>query len=387
MPWKETNAVYERRKFIEEYWTRQWSVAELAERYGISRKTACKWIERQRQGGFSALVDLSRAPRTRPHRVTDEVANRIVELRQKYPSWGPKKLKSWLEANEPRNAWPATSTIGALLKSRGLVEERRRRRRTPLSSQPLAAATGANVVWSADFKGQFKVRGRYCYPLTITDNFSRYVLVVQSTKDTQAESVMPVFEKAFREFGLPWRIRTDNGAPFASKAIGGLSRLSIWWVKLGITPERIEPGQPQQNGRHERMHRTLKAETARPPKATEELQQEAFDSFRRIFNEERPHEALEQKTPASIYMPSSREMPDEVPDPDYPYDFVVRRVGPRGVVSWGNGQAYISRLLAGEAVGIEEIGDGVAQLWFGPIYLGLLRREANRKLTFVENKG
>lgn len=387
MPWKETNAVDERIRFIEDYWTRRWSVAELAERYGVSRKTAYKWIERQRQGGFAALADKSRAPRRRPNRVSSEVANRIVELRQRHPSWGPKKLKSWLENNQPKQVWPAASTIGALLKSRGLVAERHKKRRTPLSTQPLAAATESNMVWSADFKGQFKVGGRYCYPLTITDNFSRYILAVEGVNGTQEKTAKPIFERAFHENGLPWRIRTDNGAPFASKAVGGLSRLSIWWVKLGITPERIEPGQPQQNGRHERMHRTLKAETARPPKSNEELQQEAFDSFRKVFNDERPHEALNQQPPASVYLPSSREMPNEVSDPDYPYDFITRRVRSNGHLRWEGGESYLSTLLSKEAVGIEEIGDGLAQLWFGPIYLGLLRKEVGNKITFIENKG
>lgn len=387
MPWKETSAVDERRKFIEEYWTRHWSVGELAERYGISRKTAYKWIERYRQGGKGALAELSRAPKTRPHRVDQETARLILELRERHRFWGPKKLKAWLESQRPDVKWPAASTIGALLKSHGLVGERRVKRRTPLRTQPLAAATEPNLLWSADFKGHFRVAGRYCYPLTITDNFSRYLLVVQSVRDTREQTVKPIFERAFREYGLPLRIRTDNGAPFASKAIGGLSRLSIWWVRLGITPERIDPGQPQQNGRHERMHRTLKAETASPPRPSEQVQQEAFDAFRREYNEERPHEALDQKPPASVYVPSSPEMPNEVPDPEYPHDFIVRRVAENGVVAWAGSRAYVSTLLAGEAIGIEEIDDGVAQLWFGPIYLGLMKQVGNKQLEFIENEG
>lgn len=387
MPWTETRAVDERKKFIEDYWARQWSVAELAERYGISRKTAYKWIERQRQGGFAALVEMSRAPKTRPHRVDEATARLIVELRQKHRFWGPKKLKAWLEAHAPETKWPAASTIGELLKARGLVQERRPRRRTPLRSQPLAAATEPNVVWSADFKGQFRVAGRYCYPLTISDNFSRYLLTVQGVADERERTVKPVFEQAFREYGLPLRIRTDNGPPFASKAVGGLSRLSVWWVKLGITPERIEPGKPQQNGRHERMHRTLKAQTAQPPRPSAEAQQEAFDEFRRIYNDERPHEALNQKPPASAYEPSTREMPMDVPDPEYPRDFLVRRATRVGSLKWGGGETYVASLLAHEAIGIEEIDDGVAQLWFGPIYLGRLTQLGKKEVQFAENKG
>lgn len=360
---------------------------ELARRYGVSRKTAYKWRDRYHQGGISGLSDLSRAPRTRPHRVDEQRAKAIIELRQKHRYWGPKKLKAWLEQHVPETTWPAASTIGDLLKARGLVEERRRRRRTPLATQPLAAATEPNVVWSADFKGQFKVGGRYCYPLTISDNCSRYLLTVESADDQREPTVKPLFERAFKEYGLPLRIRTDNGPPFASKAVGGLSRLSIWWVRLGVTPERIEPGQPQQNGRHERMHRTLKAQTAQPPRPSAELQQAAFDEFRRTYNEERPHEALKQKTPASVYEPSSRVMPDELPDPDYPTEFLVRRLHRSGGLKWGGTETYVSTLLGREAVGIEEIDDGIAQLWFGPIYLGLVKQLGKQKVEFIENKG
>lgn len=376
----------ERAKFIEEWLRRRQPTAQLAEQFGVSRKTAYKWLERFHQGGLAALTDASRAPLARPHRVDEKTAKLIVELRQRHRFWGPKKLKAWLEANEPEGRWPAASTIGALLKSRGLVEPRRKRRRTPISSQPLAAATQPNVVWSADFKGQFKVGGRYCYPLTITDNFSRYLLKVQAVGDEREPTVRPVFEQAFRENGLPLRMRTDNGPPFASKAVGGLSKLSVWWVRLGITPERIEPGQPQQNGRHERMHRTLKAETTQPPKPTEEAQQAAFDDFRRVFNEERPHEALKQKTPASLHECSSRPMPEEVPDPDYPPEFLVRRLNNTGVLSWGGTSTYIANLLKHEAIGIEEVDDGVAQIWFGPIYLGVVRQLGKAEVEFTENK-
>lgn len=387
MPWKETRAVDERRKFIEEWLRTRAPMAELAERYGVSRKTAYKWRDRYHQGGLSGLVDGSRAPLTRSNRVDEQTAELIVALRQKYRFWGPKKLKAWLETNDPETTWPAASTIGELLKTRGLVEGRRKRRRTPLSKQPLAAATESNIVWSTDFKGQFRVAGRYCFPLTITDNYSRFLLTVHGVDDERETTVKPIFERAFREYGLPYRIRSDNGPPFASRAIGGLSKLSIWWVKNGVTPERIEPGKPQQNGRHERMHRTLKAETAKPPMPSAELQQTAFDNFIQEFNYERPHEALGQKPPASLYVPSHREMPTQPSDPEYPPEFLVRRLNDTGKLFWGGTRTYLGQVLAGETVGIEEIDDGVAQLWFGPIYLGLLRQLGKQKVELFENKG
>lgn len=387
MPWKETQAVDERRKFIEEWLRRRAPMAQLAAEFGVSRKTAYKWAERYHQGGLAGLVDASRAPHTRPQQVDEATAKKIVELRQRHPFWGPKKLRAWLEQHAPEIRWPAVSTMGELLKARGLVEERRKRRRTPLSTQPLAAATESNIVWSADFKGQFKVGGRYCYPLTISDNFSRFLLAVDGVDDEREPTVKPIFERVFRDDGLPLRMRTDNGPPFASKAIGGLSRLSVWWVKLGITPERIEPGQPQQNGRHERMHRTLKAQTARPPRPTREAQQAAFDEFRGVYNAERPHEALQQRPPASVYQRSMRVWSGEVNDPDYPNDFLVRRVSKSGELRWGGVTTYIATVLAGEAIGIEDVDDGVAQLWFGPIYLGTMTQLGKEKVELLPNNG
>ena len=387
MPWKETQAVDERRKFIEEWLRRRAPMAQLAAEFGVSRKTAYKWAERYHQGGLAGLVDASRAPHTRPQQVDEATAKKIVELRQRHPFWGPKKLRAWLEQHAPEIRWPAVSTMGELLKARGLVEERRKRRRTPLSTQPLAAATESNIVWSADFKGQFKVGGRYCYPLTISDNFSRFLLAVDGVDDEREPTVKPIFERVFRDDGLPLRMRTDNGPPFASKAIGGLSRLSVWWVKLGITPERIESGQPQQNGRHERMHRTLKAQTARPPRPTREAQQAAFDEFRGVYNAERPHEALQQRPPASVYQRSMRVWSGEVNDPDYPNDFLVRRVSKSGELRWGGVTTYIATVLAGEAIGIEDVDDGVAQLWFGPIYLGTMTQLGKEKVELLPNNG
>jgi putative transposase len=385
VPWKEILVVEQRQAFIEAWLRKDESFNALCERFGVSRKAGYKWVERFRQGGIANLVDRSRAPRSRPQTTPEPVAEAIVRLRQKRCFWGPRKLRAWLASKDPDTQWPAASTIGDLLKARGLVEPVRRRPRVPCSTQPLAAATAPNVVWSADFKGCFRVAGRVCNPLTITDNFSRMLLRLERVDTLREEHVAPVFDAAFEEYGLPWRIRTDNGAPFATRSPGGLSKLSVKWVKLGIIPERIEPGKPQQNGRHERMHRTLKLETASPPRPSMELQQHAFEHFRAVYNEERPHEALGQKTPASMYGRSPRVQPSELPDPEYPDDFELRRVHHNGTIGWHRHQPSLGVVLADQVVGLEPIRDGVWQVWFGPIYLGLFRELSKGRSEFIKN--
>jgi transposase InsO family protein len=331
------------------------------------------------------LADRSRRPLHVPQAVSEEVAAAVVAARKQHPLWGPRKLRAFLAERAPQQHWPAASTIGLLLKERGLIPERRRRIRTPMPTQPLAAATEANVVWCTDFKGCFRVGGQYCHPLTISDAFSRYLLRVQSVEAERFEHVQPVFEAAFREYGMPWRIRSDNGAPFASKALGGLSRLSVWWVRLGITPERIVPGHPEQNGRHERMHRTLKDQTAKPACSSSELQQGAFDAFRQEYNHERPHEALAQKTPASRYEPSRRAFPERLGDPEYPPEFELRRIGENAQLRFHGAHLSLSEVLAGQEVGIEEVSDGRWQLWFGPIYLGTITAAGKGRLELHRN--
>jgi transposase InsO family protein len=355
--------------------------------HGITRQLGYKWVERFHDGGMANLVDRSRAPIHRPHATPAEVVDAIVALRVRFTQYGPRKIRSQLVLQHPDVHWPAASTIGDLLKARGLVTERKRRRRTPTFTQPLAAATEPNIVWSADFKGCFRVAGRWCHPLTITDNASRYLLCVHGVDGERDELAWPLFERTFREYGLPWRIRTDNGSPFASRAaIAGLSRTSVRLTRLGIIHERIEPGKPQQNGRHERMHRTLKAHVARPPKSSTEEQQRAFDDFRRHYNHERPHEALGQKTPDSVYVCSPRELPNELPEPDYPDDFVVRRASTSGVLRWNAGRVRLGRVLQCEVIGLEPIADGVHHLWFGHVYLGLLREMKKGANEFIPNQ-
>lgn len=369
----------QRQEFVLAHLRGDQTMTQLCRDFGVSRKTGYKWVERFFESGLPGLVEHSRAPHERPHALDESTANALVQLRKKQPTWGPKKLLAYLSGKNPDKIWPAQSTIGALLKRHGLVEERRRRRRTPRSSHPLAAATAPNVVWCVDFKGKFRVGRQYCNPLTISDAHSRFLLECRKTEGERTEQVKAVFEHVFHEYGLPLRIRSDNGSPFASQAVGGLSRLSVWWVKLGILPERIEPGHPEQNGSHERMHRTLKLETASPPRSTLDAQQAAFDCFRYTYNHERPHEALGQRTPASVYTPSPRPMPSYVGEPEYPDDFDVRRVLLNGHFSFRNLQVQLSKVLTGEVIGLEEIDDGKRQLWFGPIYLGLMIEQGKGK--------
>lgn len=385
MPWKASCVVDQRQQFIEAWLRRDEPLTLLCAQFGVSRKAAYKWIARFHQGGCAALVDQSRAPRRRPQATPQPVVDAIVKLREKHRFWGPRKLRAWLLDKQPDVQWPAASTIGDLLKVRGLVTAKRRRARVPLCTQPLASATEPNIVWSADFKGHFRVGGRVCEPLTITDNCSRLIIRLQRVDTLRVEHVRPVFESAFEEYGLPWRIRTDNGSPFATRSPGGLSKLAVWWVKLGITPERIEPGKPQQNGRHERMHRTLKLETATPPRESFDAQQAAFDKFRETYNEERPHEALGFKTPSTAHEPSQRPYKATTDDPEYPDDFELRRVRDDGTFRIGTNKLSVGTPLAGEIVGIETVGDDVSQLWFGPIYLGTVRTLSKGGFEFIKN--
>jgi transposase InsO family protein len=361
-------------------------MTELCSAYGITRTCGYKWVQRFHDGGVPALADRSRAPRNHPNAISDDVIASIVALRKRHMNWGPKKLLKVLSTRDPDKNWPAESTVSVILKRRDLVEVKRRRKRTPHSEQPLAAATDPNIVWCTDFKGQFHVGKKYCHPLTITDAYSRFLLCCDGMEGEHFEPVQRSFERVFREYGLPLRIRSDNGTPFASTSAGGLSSLSIWWIRLGIMPERIQPGKPQQNGRHERMHRTLKQETAKPPQSEWQAQQDAFDHFRHEYNHERPHEALDQEVPASRYQSSPRPFPDQLGDPEYPDSFIVRRVAKDGKLYYRNLKTKFSKLLSGQAVGIEEIDDEKWQLWFGPVYLGLLSQLPRGKFEFLTNR-
>ncbi len=372
MPWKETSPMNERVKFVAAMLAAEDSFGELCERFGISRKQGYKWKERYEAGGVEALVDRSRAPRSHPHAVSPEVMQLLVAARKKHPRWGPRKLLVIVGRQHPRVQLPAASTVGAMLKKRGLVGRVRRVRRSDPYKDRLGPYDAPNRVWCADFKGNFGVGGERCNPLTISDGFSRYLLTCKALRRTICAPVMRSFEAAFREFGLPDAIRTDNGPPFSTLAPGGLSRLAIWWIRLGIRPERIMPGRPDQNGRHERMHRTLKAETARPPATSMRAQQARFDRFREEYNNVRPHEAIGQATPSSLYQPALRAFPRVLPQLEYPDHFEICRTYPNGIISWRRSQWYLSGCLKNELIGLEEVDNDRWRVFFGTILLGIL---------------
>jgi putative transposase len=361
----------ERFRFIEEWKRDEESVAELCRQFGVSRKTAYKWLGRYEGGGIEALRDRSRAPHEHPNQVLDEVEDAIVQARGAHPHWGPVKLRAWLERTAPEIGWPAASTIGEILRRHELTLPRKKRAKAAANSEPLKHAEGSNAVWCADFKGWFRCQdGRRCDPLTITDAYSRFLLVCQAVRRPDFWHVQPLFEAAFRKYGLPSSMRSDNGAPFASVGIGGLSELSVWWIKLGIRPERIQPGRPAENGRHERMHRTLKQETARPPQANLREQQKVFDRFHQEYNYERPHQALDGKTPAELYDESPRAYPSRLEPIEYPEGFQIRRVSPGGQIRWNSAYVFVGRVLGGETIGLEPMGDSQWRAWFSFYELG-----------------
>ena len=373
MPWRETTPMHQRTLFIADHLRGTRSVTELCAEYGISRKTAYKWIDRYIRRGPSGLEDRSRRPRDTPTATPAPIVEALIALRHRHPTWGPKKLLAYLRRRHPTWRLPGRSVTAALLKRRGLIRRRTPRRVIGHPGKPTALIVAPNQVWCADFKGQFRMgNGRYCYPLTVTDGFSRYLLGCHGLPSTAVQGTKPVFTRLFQEFGLPQYIRSDNGVPFATNTLARLSRLSAWWVRLGILPQLIEPGRPQQNGRHERMHRTLKQEATRPPARAMSSQQRRFDRFRREFNEERPHEALDQRPPAAVYQPSPRPMPSMLPPLDYPDRFEVRYVSANGGIRWNKAWVNVSTTCIGEYVGLEEIDDGIWNVYFGALRLGRL---------------
>lgn len=380
MTWKETCTVSERRLFVEAWLSRAFEVSTLCERFGVSRKTGHKWINRFKAEGMSGLEDRSRARHSQDHRTPEAMQERILALKYQYPEWGPVTIQSALYRAEPQTRWPAVSTIGSLLDAHGLVRPRRPRQKVPPHSQPLAHATEPNAVWSSDFKGQFRLGdGRWCYPLTLSDNHSRLLLACEGLSGPHLEPSIAVYKRVFREHGLPQAIRTDNGWPFALNTLGGLSPLSIWWLRLGVYPERIAPGCPQENGRHERMHRTLKAATAKPPKGNMSAQQRAFNGFLKEFNEERPHQALPRgKCPADVHRRSLREYPEQLPALEYPDGFDVRKVKCGGYIKLFGEPIYTTRQLTGEFVGLEPLDHGRWQLYFGALKLGVVDERVGR---------
>jgi putative transposase len=371
MPWRERSPVDERVQFISDYQRQLFSMTELCDRFGISRKTGYKWLSRYTAGGAAALMPRSSRPHHTPQATPPAIGAAIVALRKRYPQMGGKKILTILAERQPTWPLPAVSTANDMLKRAGLVASRRRRRLLGHPGHHAPVTTAPNDTWTADFKGPFRTRdAQLCYPLTICDAYSRYLLRCDALPAPTNRGAMAVFRRAFAMYGLPHRIRTDNGEPFAAASLGRLSRLSVWWIRLGILPDLIAPASPQQNGAHERMHRTLKAHTVVAPSPNRIAQQRRFRGFRQHYNEERPHEALGQRPPARLYRPSARALPERLDPVCYPGHYERRRVHAPGVMSWQSRNIVISTVLIGEDIGLEPIDDGEWDLHFGPIRLG-----------------
>jgi len=368
----------EKLRFIADRLRGEETMVELCARYGVSREAGYELLRRHAAEGLDCVRTRSRARRTQAAETPAEVVSAIVRLRERYPLWGPRKLRAYLGAREADLALPSASTMGEILRREGLVKGRRRKRAPLVSNGPFRPVVAANDVWSIDFKGWFRTGdGRRCDPLTVSDAHSRYLLACHIVVPRE-EGVKPVMEGLLREHGLPWALRSDNGPPFASAGAGGLTKLSVHWLKLGIALERIEPGCPEQNGRHERMHATLAQATIRPAAVDQAAQQARFDAFRQEFNHERPHEALGQTQPASHWHPSSRAYPRRIEEPSYPADHAVRRVRTNGTIKWGGELIFVSMALIGELVGLTETEDGGFMVRFINVDLGLIERGSSR---------
>lgn len=354
--------------------------ADLAVEYGVSRKTIEKFKKRFREEGVAGLQDRSHATRVTPHKTPPELVEVVLEHRRQHPTWGPKKLKDTLERTH-RRRFPAPSTIGDILTANGMITPRQRRERHEAKGTSLREVAAPNETWCIDYKGQFRLGdSSYCYPLTISDQFSRFVLGCEAMAAISDEAAREECWEIFREFGLPQAMRSDNGVPFASTGLAGLTKLSVLWLRLGIRLERIRPASPQENGRHERMHRTLKQDTTRPARSNLLQQQERFDEWIQEFNQERPHEALDMKRPAEVYTKSLRPCPDVLPPLDYRTHDDIRRVTAQGLLHMGGRkQVHLTKALAGEYVGLRENND-IIDRWlvsFANIDLGHVEPGSN----------
>jgi transposase InsO family protein/predicted DNA-binding protein YlxM (UPF0122 family) len=373
MPWKETSVMDQKVRMIADWLEDEFSITELSEVYSVSRTTIYKWIARYEEHGIDGLEELSRKPLCHPNETSLAIVKKIIEMKSAHQRFGPKKVIARLRMLHPDISWPAASTAGEILKKQGLVQPRKKKRRTPPYTKPFIGCDEPNAAWSADFKGHFHTGDKkLCHPLTISDNYSRYLLQCRGLRRPTHEQTQPWFEWTFREYGLPDAIRTDNGSPFASLSLGGLSRLSVWFIKLGILPERIDSGHPEQNPRHERMHRTLKEAVAIPPKSNIYKQQQAFENFKYEFNHERPHEALNQKPPASVYRPSNRTYPLRVPNVEYDGDVAVKKIKRSGEMYWKGKWIYVSQVLANEPIALQQIDDYLWEVRFGFFPIGML---------------
>lgn len=379
MPWNETDAMEQRIAFIRDWLKRTHSVIDLCELYGISRKSAYKWIERYMNDGPDWAMDRSHEAAVVHNKTPEAVEQALMQMRLRHRSWGARKLLHQVGLEQPQLMLPHESTVCDMLKRNGLITAKPRRRSIGHPGRPSSVVNGPNDSWSADFKGQFRTGdGVYCYPLTVTDNYSRYILGCQALAGTLLEPTKATFTRLFKEHGLPRSIKTDNGTPFSAPTLGRLSQLSVWWLKLGVMPVLTQPGRPQQNGRHERMHKTLKDETCKPPAGNARAQQRRFNVFRREFNEIRPHEALDMNTPAQLHTTSPRRMPDKLAPVEYPDRFEVRYVSANGGIRWRKQWVNVTSALIGEYVGLEAIDDGLWDVYFSFKKIGRLHERYMR---------
>ena len=371
MPWRESGPMDERLRFVRDAQRDHFTMSELCARYGVSRRIGYKWLTRYDAEGRTGLADRSHVPHHCPHKIQFAMEELLITERVAHPHWGARKLLAALRRKHARILyWPAASTVADLLARRGLVQKRRSRRASVHPGVVRPVTFAPNDLWTADFKGQFRTGdGKYCYPLTIADLHSRYLLTCRGVLSTQTVRAKPIFERTFREYGLPLAIRTDNGVPFATQAIHGMSYLNVWWMRLGIQHQRIHPGCPQENGAHERMHRTLKRQAIKPVRASCTAQQRNFDAFQHEYNDERPHERLNQETPASQYQHSARPYPERLPALEYPAHFLVKKINTAGTFRFRDRILYLANALVEQHIGLEETDDGIWAIHFNTVLL------------------
>lgn len=385
MSWLETEPMNEKIKFISAYLEakRASTFKELCSHFNISCKTGYKYIKRFESEGIDGLKERSRAPHSNAKKIPTSQEEKILELKAKYPDWGSKKISNWLFQEDKETQWPAKSTIDELFKKHNLVRTSKRKRRVVPYKNPFIDVGQPNDSWSMDYKGQFRLGNKQlCYPLTITDNFSRYLLAVEGSERISGVTTKEVLTRLFMEFGLPLAIRSDNGPPFASVGLGGLSKLAVWLIKLGIVPERIKPGHPQENGRHERMHLTLKQQTAMPSQWDQTKQQHSFDLFRKMFNEERPHEGIEFNRPAWLYTKSPRSFSAKIPRVEYDSSVVekTRRIRTNGTMKWHGKEIFLSQSLIGETIAMTHHCENQWKIFFSFLPIGIFN-EKTLKVT------
>jgi transposase InsO family protein len=384
MPWKTVKPMDQKIQIISDWLSEQYCKIDLSKKYCISRPTVDKWINRYLKIGLDGLKDLKREPKNKHQKTPEQIIQRIIEFKTNNYKRGPKKIYSQLTKEQPKIKWPSPSTIGYWLKKHGLTIPRKRFKRVAPYNEPFIHCKEPNDVWSADYKGQFLTKDKYqCYPLTISDNYSRYLIKCQGLRGPRHNETREVFKRAFREKGLPKAIRTDNGTPFSTPSISGLSRLSIWWIELGIIPERIEKGCPQQNGRHERMHRTLKYETLDRKAKNIKEQQKQFDLFQEDYNYHRPHEALGQRTPSDYYQGSQRPYVETPKKPDYGAEFNIRKVRNKGEILFEGRRLFLTNLLSHKYVGLKQISDECWDIYYYACPIAVLSLRKNKIFSKV----